>query len=114
MASSLKKTLIDAVALEASFTSEWFYLDPNLDEICFWLSVSAQHADTTLDCKIQHSADKLTAVDLVSFTQMTGTEGAELKAITLPIMGFIRAVVTLAGATTEATTTVEMLHSTKG
>lgn len=114
MASSLKKNLIDSKALTADFSSDWLALEPNQDEICFWLSVTSQHADTTLDAKIEHSPDKVNSKDLVSFTQQTGTEGSELKGIALPIMGFVRVSVTLTGTTKAATVSADMLYGTKG
>jgi hypothetical protein len=114
MASVEKFRMISAKALTADFTTEGFALEASMDEICFWLLATGQHADTTLDVKVQHSPDKTNWKDLVSFTQQTDTGGSELKGITLPIMGFIRTVVALTGTTKAATVTVDLLFSRKG
>ena len=75
------------------------------------LVATAIHADTTLNAKVQTSHDGTTWFDLVSFTAITDTSGAEIKPIlvaTLPALAHVRAVVALTGSTLAATVSISM------
>ena len=102
MATSQKTSLL-AEALTATKTGDTKGLSSKDKAFIGILSVSACNAATTVNAKIQHSADGSTWFDLVSFTAVVGTTGAELKQITTSVLHKVRAVVTLAGATQTAT-----------
>lgn len=65
------------------------------------------NAATTVAGKIQHSADKQYWHDLISFTDIVGTAGSELKTATACLPN-IRSFVTLSGGTKAATVTIRM------
>lgn len=80
-------------------------------DLIAWLNVTAINGATTLDVKIQHSPDKTNWYDLGSaFTQLVGVTGNELVRITDSSFQFVRMVATLAGATQDATLSVQLFH----
>lgn len=113
MASSSKLILVNE-ALTASQTSEVKSLGPRSKKFVAFLLVSAINAATTVAAKIQHSPDGSTWFDLVSFTNLVGVTGSELKqesafaVASSPVLGQVRSVVTLSGATQTATVRVDL------
>lgn len=113
MASSSKLILVNE-ALTATNTSATQSLGPRSKKFVAFLLVSVCHADTTVASKIQHSPDGSTWFDLVSFTNIVGTTGNEVKhesAFTVAssaVLGQVRSVVTLSGTTKSATVRVDL------
>ena len=114
MASVSKREILTSTALTDSYTTPAVSVDLLDCEFLAVLTASAIHADTTLDAKLQHSPDGGTNwEDLVSFTQVTDTSAFEVKDITSKILPTVRAVVTLAGSTTEATVAIDLFNDRK-
>lgn len=110
MASVVRVQLVSS-ALTATETGSGVSLEPASQAFVGWLRVSAINGATTLNAKIQHSADKSNWVDLVSFTALVGVTGTEAKEITFAgVLPFVRGVVTLAGATQTATVDLALYH----
>ena len=112
MAAVARLKLIQS-ALTDSATGTSYSLGGRANSFAAWLNVSACHASTTVNAKLQHSPDGTNWIDLVSFTAIAGTTGTEAKyqasftgaGVVFPN---VRAVVTLAGATKSATVLVAL------
>ena len=65
----------------------------------FLIVTSASGSTPTLDVKITHSADNTTYADLVSFTQVTTSAGAEFKSVAkgTTVNRYLKVVATLSG-----------------
>lgn len=110
MAANSKKVFLSSQALTASATSDPQTLSAKDKSFIGFLNVTDINAATTLNAKIQHSPDKSTWFDLVSFAALAGVTGNELKFPTTDVLGYVRSVVTLAGATQTATVTLELVY----
>jgi hypothetical protein len=75
-----------------------------------WMKTSAIHAATTVNAKIQHSANGTDWEDLVAFTALAGVTGFESKQITVYVLPHVRSVVALSGLTLAATTEVALYN----
>jgi hypothetical protein len=103
-------------ALTGSSTGEAKTLGPRAQKFIGYLNVSAINGATTLDAKLQHSADKVNWIDVVSFTQKVGTTGVEAKhesqfaVANQGLFSYVRGVVTLAGGVTTATVQLDLWY----
>lgn len=111
MASVSKLELMNA-ALTATTNGATKALELYQTDFMGWLEVSAINGATTAAVKIQHSSDGTNWVDLITFASLVGVTGFEAKAPTTSLLTFVRAVVTLSGATQTATVKV-YLHYDK-
>lgn len=105
-----KMSLFNAQVLAVTTTSDPQAIPPRSKHLCATLVAKDVHAATTLDVKIQHSNDGDNWHDLVAFTQLVGANGIEFKNITTPVLGRVRGVATLVGATKAATVTLEVCY----
>lgn len=111
MASTDKKTLVNAAALTADLTTDAQSLDPSNSEFICFLKATAVHADTTVDAKIQHSPNRADWYDLKAFTAIVGVDGSQvivLNPTTEAVLPNVRAVIDLSGSTLQATVTTEL------
>lgn len=99
MASYQQLILMSQEALDDSLEGNSDTPPPRANNFVFQIKARNVHADTTATGKVQHSPDGTVWFDLVSFTAIAGVNGNELKVPTVPVLTFLRAVVTLAGAT---------------
>ena len=111
-----KLSFLSAQALTASNTSDIKIEDHYIESIKALIIVPTRHADTALAAKIQHSPDGLNWFDYCTFTPMIAGSGAQSEVIhindgSIHNFQFLRSVVTLSGANTTATVTLE-LHYT--
>lgn len=113
MASTNKRILLASTALTATSTGAAVSLDNREVDYVGEIIVSAQHTDTTVDGKIQVSCDGGTNWhDWIVFTQLTASDGKELKLPTssIPGLSHVRYVATLAGSTQAATVKISLCH----
>lgn len=106
MASVMNEILLPATALTATNTGSEKVLETGSDKFLGTITATAVNGATTVAGKIQHSHDGTNWFDLVSFTNIVGTSGQEVKQITDSVLPRVRSVVTLSGATQAATVTV--------
>lgn len=113
MASVIRQDLVPASAITAATTNgESKNVELLQTDFLGYIVVSAINAATTVNAKIQDSADGTNWNDVVSFTALAGVTGYEKKDITAKLFPYVRAVVTLSGATKSATVAIS-LHSDK-
>jgi hypothetical protein len=110
MATTSRRELINK-ALTASETGEKRSLEPRSQNFLGFIKATSVHAATTVAAKIQHSPNGDDWFDVVSFTNIVGADGSEIKDITAntgKMFANVRAVVTLSGATQQATVEVAL------
>ena len=113
MASATGDLLISE-ALTGNKNSEKFNLETNSDKFIVTIDATAVNAATTVSAKLQHSHDGSNWFDVVSFTNIVGVEGHEAKQVTDNLLPYVRASVTLAGATKAATVKVMLWFDKRG
>lgn len=107
---SVSRVLLLESSLTASTTGSSLSLEPYSTDFMGWIAASSVNPATTVMAKIEHSADGSNWVDLVSFTALVGVSGAEAKNVTTAVLPYVRANVTLAGATQAATVLITLQH----
>lgn len=116
MASSNKFVLQTATALTAATTNGTSQNIPaKARKLLGHINVSACDPATTVTGKIQHSPDQANWYDYISFTAIVGAAGAEGKGPSssdAPCFQYLRATVTLAGATKSATVAIDLWFET--
>lgn len=98
MASVANEILINE-DLTASANGDSVTLDLRSKAFIGTIDASSVNAATTVAGKIQHSPDKTNWTDAISFTDIVGSDSNEVKQITVNLLPYVRAVVTLTGAT---------------
>ena len=93
MASVSQLTLVNG-AFTATETGSSTALEPFSNSFIGYLHISANDGATTIDAKIQHSADNSNWIDLVAFTQVVNTTAFEAKQITNSVLPYIRGLAT--------------------
>lgn len=101
---------MDAQDLTATTVGEKKSLENYATGFIAEIIATAVHAATTVTGKIEHSGDGTNWYDLATFAAIAGASGKEIVNVTAHVLPNVRANVTLAGATQEATVTVR-LHS---
>lgn len=102
----MNEILLPATALTNNSTSDEHVLEIGSDKFLATIDATSVNVATTVAAKIQHSHDGTNWFDLVSFTNIAGAAGHEVKQITDSVLPRVRSVVTLSGATKAATVTV--------
>ena len=109
-----KHVFLSAVALTGNNTSSSKALQLYDKNFGMTIVSTSQHADTTVAAKIQHSNDNTNWHDLASFTNIVGASGgAEYVDITSNVLQYVRSVVTLSGATKQATVSIALSYDGK-
>jgi hypothetical protein len=108
MASVDKITLLSSTALTDNATGTAQALELKQRDFVAYISATAVNGATTVAAKVQHSADGTNLLDAVTFTSIAGATGREAKAFTIPLMPYVRATVTLTGATKAATVAIDL------
>lgn len=123
MASVQKVIVFPTTALTAaSTTGDGLSIPSTSSKPIGYLVVTAPHASTTVAAKIQHSPNGQDGwTDYITFT--TTSAGATANEVMLPassyqthqgILPHVRALITLGGATTEATVAVDLMVDNRG
>lgn len=110
---SVSKIVLISGAKTASENGSTKTLELLSGDFIGYLHVSAIHAATTVNAKIQHSADGTNWIDLVSFSALAGVTGFERKLIEEAVLPYIRGVATLSGATQSSTLEISFFHDKK-
>jgi len=93
VASTERKQLLSGAQAADNTGTTAQTLSPRSKNLIAEIVWSAKHANiSAFDAKIQHSADGTTWHDLVAFTQITTTAGAELKYLSSPGQSFLEKV----------------------
>lgn len=108
MASVHMIPLYPSTALTDNATGTAYSLEMKQVDFAGHVIASSVNAATTIASKIQHSPDGSNWYDLVSFTNIVGASGSEVKTISAPILSQVRAVITLSGATKAATVKISL------
>ena len=110
MASVSKISLISEEALTATKTGLKKSLEARSLDFIGYMHVSANDGATTIDAKIQQSADGVNWLDVVTFTQVVNVTSFEQKQITIALLPYVRAIATFtAGAS--ATLKVDLYYN---
>jgi len=107
MASVSRVVLLDS-ALTATRTGDPVSLELYSYAFKGYIAATAVNGATTINAKIQHSADKLNWFDLITFAAIAGVASAEAKDPTVNVLPYVRAVATLTGGVQAATVTVAL------
>jgi len=113
MASVSRIQLYEATAITGDVNSSASVLEGLQTDLIAYIDVSACHADTTVSCDIEHSADGTNWLTLISMTNVVGAASREAKSITDFALPKVRAAITLAGATKSATVEVDLFYDKK-
>lgn len=114
MASVIRHELIPVSAITAATTDGTAITLGQLDtDFAAYIDVTVINAATTVNAKIQDSVDGVLWNDVVSFTALAGVIGHEKKVITVPLLPWVRAEVTLSGVTKSATAAISIYHDKK-
>lgn len=110
---SIAKLPLYSGAITTTTTGDAKSLQNRAKKFIAFLNVSACHAATTVDVRLQHSPDKTNWKEIVNFTDVVGATGSEAiyeGSFTGAGCVFpnIRAVVNLSGATQSATVDVSI------
>lgn len=105
---SVGRVLLMSGAQTASTNGEAKILELYSAAFVGFSKATGVHADTTLDTKIQHSANGSDWVDLCTFNQLVGVNGYDVEQITVNVLPYVRAVSTLAGTTQQATVEIAL------
>lgn len=114
MASIMNEYLQPSTALTADSTSAAFLLTQNTENFIGTIIATNVNAATTIAAKIQHSPNGSNWFDLVTFTNIVGVAGSEVKQITDSVLPYVRSVVDLSGATQAATVEIKLWFDLKG
>lgn len=111
MASVYNEVLLSPTALTAaSNTGTGVLLVDQSTAFIGQIVATSVNAATTIAAKIQHSPDNSTWYDLVSFTNIVGAAGDEIKQITISVLPYVRSSVTLSGVTKAATVQIKLWY----
>ena len=114
MASTNKLSLVSQPALAANYTSAAQSLQPRSIDLIGVINCLNVDAATTVDAKVQHSPDNIIWFDLITFTSVVGVASNELKNVSVPVLTYVRAVVTLSGTTKLADVYVDLYLNPHG
>ena len=111
MASTHNKSFHVAEALTDDSTSPWQQLIAKESSFIGFFKAASVHASTVVSAKIQHSPDASTWYDLLTFSDLNGVDGDQkmsVNAVEDHVFQYVRGVIELAGATQEATCTLQL------
>lgn len=113
MASRSLFSVYPSTALTDSAVGSSVKLENGWSDFVGYIKATSVNGATTLDCDIEHSPDGTNWYVKASFTQIVGSDSNEIITVAAPLCGFVRANITLAGATKAATVEVQLAYDSQ-